>query len=142
MPTTEEFLDFLTERCRTLEMLDSSKNKLETVSKGNVKKNDKRITLATTSQVCLICKESHFLYCSEFLKQSAQDRLATAKKHQLCINCLKIGHYSRNCKSSKCRKCSRAHNTLLHVEQDNSSTKEPRVQESATKNSEECCVHA
>lgn len=25
MPTTEEFLDFLTERCRTLEILDSSK---------------------------------------------------------------------------------------------------------------------
>jgi len=137
MPTTEEFLDFLSERCRTLEMLDSSKNRSKIMLKSNVKRNDKRITLATISQVCLVCKESHCLFnCPEFLKQSTQDRLATAKVHQLCINCLKAGHYARNCKSSKCRKCAKAHNTLLHTEQVDLS-KELQAEDSLKKNSEE-----
>ncbi|XP_011858659.1 PREDICTED: uncharacterized protein LOC105556188 [Vollenhovia emeryi] len=120
MPTVEEFLKFLSERCRTLEMLDNNKAKPDVGSKGNTnKKVDKRvIAAAVTSQGCSLCKESHRLYdCAEFLKLSAQDRLAEIKRKQLCINCLRAGHYSKDCKSSTCRKCSRAHNTLLHMEQ-------------------------
>jgi len=35
---------------------------------------------------------------------------------KLCINCLKIGHYAKECKSSNCRKCAKVHNTLLHLD--------------------------
>lgn len=139
MPTVEEFLKFLNERCRTLEMLDNSKEKsetIETIPKGNVKKNGKRVTLAATSQVYSKCKESQCLFnCSDFLKLPIQDRLAEAKRQQLCINCLKAGHYPKNCKSSKCRKCLKTHNTLLHIERADSSSKES--QNSLQKNSEE-----
>ncbi|KMQ84915.1 hypothetical protein RF55_16893 [Lasius niger] len=50
MPTMEEFLKFLKERCRTLEMLDSCRGKSETTVKGNIKKSDKRVMLASTQQ--------------------------------------------------------------------------------------------
>lgn len=119
MPTIEEFFQFLSERCRTWEMVDNSKVKQETASKGGTKKGvDKRITAAaTTSQVCDLCKEGHRLYeCKQFLKLSAEERRVELRKKQLCINCMKAGHYAKDCRSSTCRKCSKPHNTLLHVE--------------------------
>jgi len=125
MPTTEEFLKFLKERCRTLEMLDSCRGKSEPTVKGNIKKSNKRVTLASTSQICVVCKESHNIFnCSEFLKLPIQDRIAEAKRQQLCINCLRAGHYAKNCRFSRCRKCSKLHNTLLHIEPTGSSNKE------------------
>lgn len=52
MPTVEEFLKFLNERCRTFEMLEGNKVKQEVMSQPSTsKKNDKRVTLAATSQV-------------------------------------------------------------------------------------------
>jgi len=118
MPTTEEFLKFLGERCRTLEMLDSNINRRGAILKSQTdKKSEKRVALAATSQICAICRESHCLFnCSEFLKLSVHDRISAVKQKQLCINCLKSGHYAKECRSTKCRKCSKAHNTLLHIQ--------------------------
>lgn len=124
--TRTEFLTFLNE-CRTLEMLDSNKPKSEVLQKGNVNKGkDKRIIVAAaTSQICTFCKESHRLFdCPAFLRLSPVNRRAEIKKKQLCMNCLRSGHYARDCKSSKCRKCSKAHNTLLHKERVENVSKE------------------
>ncbi|XP_071640848.1 uncharacterized protein [Temnothorax longispinosus] len=141
MPTTEDFLKFLNERCRTLEMLDSGQGqgKHETTQKKDVaKKSDKRVTLASTSQSCPICKGNHQVYnCSDLLKMSALDRQAAVKEKHLCLNCLKTGHYVKICKSTNCRKCSKAHNTLLHVEstetKDQANSSESRKSEDENK---------
>lgn len=103
-------------------MLDNHKAKQEIVPKGGTsKKNDKRITAAaTTKQVCELSKGNHRLYeCKDFLKLSAQERKEEVQKKQMCMNCLRIGHYAKDCRSSNCRKCSRAHNILLHLEKIN-----------------------
>lgn len=124
MPMMDQFLEFLQERCRTMEMLDQGKHKTETVNKGYVKRGDKRVALAATAQVCAMCKGTHYLYgCPEFLGLAVPDRIVIATKHKLCLNCLRTGHFVKNCKSSNCRKCAEAYNTLLHVEPAGSSVK-------------------
>lgn len=43
--------------------------------------------------------------------------LSVVKNNGLCMNCLKSGHYLRDCKSSHfCRNCQKPHHTLLHVD--------------------------
>ena len=43
--------------------------------------------------------------------------MEVTRSHNLCLNCLKPGHYSKKCTSlSKCHKCQRPHHTLLHIE--------------------------
>ena len=45
------------------------------------------------------------------------EKLSTLKIHKLCNNCLGGGHFAHNCKSlHMCKKCQRAHHTLLHIE--------------------------
>lgn len=42
----------------------------------------------------------------------------TIKNHELCMNCLKPGHFVRQCPSThKCRKCQKPHHTLLHIDE-------------------------
>ena len=43
--------------------------------------------------------------------------IATIKENNLCINCLKSGHFSKQCSSlNKCRKCQKPHHTLIHAD--------------------------
>ncbi|XP_011339965.1 uncharacterized protein LOC105280839 [Ooceraea biroi] len=83
--------------------------------------------MPTTKEFLKFCSERcrTLEICSEFLRLSVQERLAIVKQKQLCINCLKSGHYAKECKASKCRKCSKVHNTLLHLEGERSSSKKP-----------------
>lgn len=121
-------------------MLDNHKAKQEIVPKGGTsKKNDKRITLAATAkQVCEVCKGNHCLYeCKEFLKLSAQERKEEVKRRQMCINCLRIGHYAKDCRSSNCRKCSKAHNTLLHLERTSNNESEKRENDDSSQRQSE-----
>ncbi|KYN22286.1 hypothetical protein ALC57_05322 [Trachymyrmex cornetzi] len=137
MPTVEEFLKFLQEICRTFEMLNSGKVKQEPTTQDNTsKKVEKRVALAVTTQACPICQEKHHISnCEEFLKRSVQDRKAEVRKKQLCINCLRAGHYIKECRSSSCRKCFKAHNTLLHIDQ--ASAQSESVANPDTQSSEE-----
>ncbi|KYQ51351.1 hypothetical protein ALC60_09516 [Trachymyrmex zeteki] len=137
MPTVEEFLKFLQERCRTFEMLNSGKVKQEPTTQASIsKKKEKRVALAVITSACPLCQEKHHIYnCEEFLKRSVQDRKAEVRKKQLCINCLRAGYYAKECRSSSCRKCSKAHNTLLHVNQ--TSTQSGSVASSDAQSSEE-----
>ena len=48
------------------------------------------------------------------------------RSNSLCMNCLKPGHFVRECQSShRCRRCQKPHHTLLHVE-----TRSDKVQDS------------
>lgn len=41
----------------------------------------------------------------------------------LCMNCFRLGHFSKFCRSSCCRKCGSKHHTLLHTEQTKNESK-------------------
>lgn len=70
---------------------------------------------AVTGQAkCIICKENHYIYvCGKFLKSSLGTRRQLVKSHNLCHNCLKVGHMAKDCKSKECQRCNVKHNRLL-----------------------------
>lgn len=68
---------------------------------------------------CVLCKDSpHPLYvCSKFKCLTHDQMVSTLKEHGICMNCLRPGHFVKQCKSVHyCRKCQKPHHTLLHVE--------------------------
>ena len=87
------------------------------------------------SPTCLLCKtDKHPLYaCAKFKSLSHERKLSTLRDNHLCMNCLKPGHFVRECKSlHRCRKCQKPHHTLLHMDakdtpprENNSTTSQP-----------------
>ena len=70
---------------------------------------------STHNIVCIKCKGSHYMQkCDDFLKRNATERVMLVKTLKLCMNCLRKGHVVKDCKSSKCKNCTKSHNTLLH----------------------------
>jgi len=68
---------------------------------------------------CIGCKgEKHPLYsCSKFRSMSHDEMIALLKLHSHCLNCLRPGHFVKDCKSlHHCKVCQRPHHLLLHVE--------------------------
>ena len=68
---------------------------------------------------CLLCKtQKHPLYaCSQFKALPHDKMLSTVRSSNVCLNCLKPGHFSKNCTSNnQCRKCQKPHHTLLHID--------------------------
>ena len=68
---------------------------------------------------CSLCKaDKHPLYvCPSFRAMNHSDKVALLKERKACMNCLSSGHFAKNCKSShRCKRCQRAHHTLLHVD--------------------------
>ncbi len=73
----------------------------------------------STITSCTICKtEKHPLYaCTRFRSLTHDRMMSLLKEHGICMNCLRPGHFVRQCKSQhRCRKCQRPHHTLLHVQ--------------------------
>ena len=73
----------------------------------------------SASSHCVVCKcEKHPLYyCPKFKGMSHDCKLSVVRGNSLCMNCLKSGHFLKECKSSHhCRSCQKPHHTLLHVD--------------------------
>jgi len=64
-----------------------------------------------------MCKEAHHIQaCEAFLKLDTQQRAKQLKALKLCLNCLRPGHFAKNCSFDSCKVCNAKHNTLLHFE--------------------------
>ena len=77
---------------------------------------------------CILCgTDKHPLYvCTTFKSLPHEKMLSTLKDNNLCLNCLKPGHFVRECKSlHRCHKCQKPHHSLLHVEPRNSPSTQP-----------------
>ena len=77
---------------------------------------------ASTSELtnnCVLCKVGkHPLHtCSKFKGLTHDKMIATLKTNDLCMNCLRPGHFVKQCRSlNRCRKCQKPHHTLLHID--------------------------
>lgn len=131
----DKLMDFLIQRCHTLERIESGKSKtnlssdkgilkkqgqLRANGKNNPSKNsatEKVTSLAgsMTTGACFVCQGAHSVYkCNKFLAMSPEERNQEALKLKLCLNCLRNDHFVKSCKHGSCRECSGRHNTLLH----------------------------
>jgi transposase InsO family protein len=70
------------------------------------------------SQGCVLCNASHSLNtCSKFTHMTPEQRFVVTKDHNLCYNCLNVGHPAIKCRQkSACavEGCHKRHATLLH----------------------------
>ena len=85
----------------------------------------KPVTSCTLSVVnpspnnCIVCHhDKHPLYlCAAFKALSHADKLSVLKSNNFFLNCLKSGHFVRDCSSiHRCRICQKPHHSLLHSE--------------------------
>ncbi|XP_066596569.1 uncharacterized protein [Prorops nasuta] len=113
-PTFIQFSEFLTRHFNSLQSLG---NKPKT-SKQESGKSLKSQATSVNSNGCVHCGSNHLLYqCKDYLALTPQARSKFAFSQNLCINCLRPGHNCSNCSSSsRCRKCSKMHHTLLHFD--------------------------
>ncbi|XP_039315534.1 uncharacterized protein LOC120360046 [Solenopsis invicta] len=121
-PKLEDLLKCLRARATLLQTIERKKGIIKTkkITPG------KTSTLLTKKVSCAFCKGEHYIQnCSNFLKLSPQERSERVKQLRLCTNCLRKGHYSKECTFGACRKCNSKHNSLLHFEKgDQSEAKE------------------
>jgi Putative peptidase (DUF1758)./Protein of unknown function (DUF1759). len=116
LPNYVDFRSFMLLQSETHDIINDSKETTKhfptnTSQKLKVRTN----SYASFSITCPVCNGEHFIYqCSVFLRQDPQKRINTVNSLKLCSNCLRKGHSSHNCKSSKCKTCGKTHNTLLH----------------------------
>nr|XP_029719407.1 uncharacterized protein LOC115261646 [Aedes albopictus] len=118
---TVKFKDLIEFIQRRVTVLQSIQTKVvDTPSSAQVRKPTFRSASShSANQVsprkCLVCSEHHPLYlCGNFSKLSTEDKEKEVRRHQLCRNCLRRGHQSKDCSSStNCHKCRGRHHTLL-----------------------------
>ena len=86
---------------------------------------------------CPLCPtDTHPLYlCNNFKAQSVEERNSTASRLKVCVNCLSINHFLRECHSTRsCSYCGRKHHSLLHRGHHQQYNQQPR--QSAPPNSD------
>ena len=74
---------------------------------------------SSVKETCVACKATkhHLFSCPTFQSLSHEDMMSLLKSNNYCLNCLRPGHFVRQCPSShRCRQCQGLHHTLLHVD--------------------------
>lgn len=122
VPTLKQLTDFLAQHIKALEAsLHNVKYGFSAPSQGKYNQGKSTaVNVATTSDKCAYCgKGQHAIYkCESYLQLEIDKRIKEARARRLCLNCLKdTSHLARQCTMKPCRKCSKPHNTLLHIEQ-------------------------
>lgn len=75
------------------------------------------LTLKSTYQ-CAFCSENHLPIpsrCNKILNMKVKDRQTLIRKNNLCQNCFYNHHVDACPFEPACKKCDESHNTLLHV---------------------------
>lgn len=117
--TFDALLQFLKQKCRLLETLNLTTSENQSI---NQQKPRVKAHLSTNTYSCPMCNNKHSIYnCKKFLDLIPKDRLNESRRLNLCINCLRKNHATKDCTAGTCRKCDKKHHTLLHLLTENSS---------------------
>lgn len=116
LPTWIQLKEFLEERYRMLERLESSHKRpdIKQIHQTNNQGKSLKAFQTTMSNTCIICEESHSLYsCQKWKEMSPKDRLSVVKKQKWCKRCLRSHEDKQKCEKV-CKKCKKGHSTWLH----------------------------
>ncbi|XP_062537817.1 uncharacterized protein LOC134206142 [Armigeres subalbatus] len=140
LPKYDQTIFFLKTNCQILEQCESSRalsqptipktKAMSSISKMPPLKTNAATTSSSTYQAsCQICGGGHFNFqCETFKQLTATQRAEKVRATGLCYNCLRKGHQSRECTSSKtCQRCSKRHHTLLHEETGRNNSQEGKT---------------
>lgn len=121
IPTLKEMLAFLSDRCQMLQGMKNDSAKIiphATRANATHARQTPKTFFATGSGSCNYCNGSHSTFtCASLIKLPVNSRIEEARKRHLCLNCLRKGHSTRDCKNpGSCQKCGKKHNSLLHLE--------------------------
>ena len=122
VPPYAKLLEFLNLRAQASEFATSEPRKNPRSDSHPSKKHPSNrsvshfVSIGGDTSKCVVCKdEKHPLYaCTRFKALSHGRKIATLKEN-LCMNCLRPGHFARQCTNmSRCRRCQKSHRTLIH----------------------------
>ncbi|XP_065075282.1 uncharacterized protein LOC135699026 [Ochlerotatus camptorhynchus] len=115
--TYKQILEFIQKRSRILQTLQLSQlsSSFQIESKPKPRVSSAHVSTSSSAR-CICCQQPHLLFlCDKFQKLTPHERFDLAKKHSLCINCLKGVHLAKDCSSGACKTCAKKHHTLLHL---------------------------
>lgn len=126
-PTVQELLDFLDRHAKalsnvhSLEQKEASKKRKHEETQPNsegrrfkAEKPEGETGKRLLPNMCAICNNKHPVHaCPSFLKMNQASRKKNVKEHNLCRNCLKPHHISKDCYGGPCSRCDVKHNSLL-----------------------------
>ena len=147
VPHYNKLLEFLNLRAQASEALPTDpKRGLARVNEFAKKSGNKQVSLFAANadeppslpSHCPVCKtEKHHLFACDKFKTFSHDRkMSIVKSNNLCINCLRPGHFLKQCKSAyHCRRCQKLHHTLMHIDHTESN---PVSQERPSENISAC----
>ena len=112
VPDYQELLDFLNLRAQAAEASSERKRVSKPINS--------MVATSTLTGSCISCgQEKHQLYAYiKFRSLPHAEKLDLLQSNRYCLNCLRPGHFVKNCKSlNHCKHCQRPHHTLLHTEE-------------------------
>ncbi|XP_066256304.1 uncharacterized protein [Euwallacea similis] len=118
VPSWESLREFLKNRADMLAAIERQRGSTKTEKNAGFKHNRASVkTFVESDLKCVVCKANHLLVnCQRFLAMPLSERFNKAKQLKLCLNCLKLGHFGKDCRAKHCAKCTTKHHTLLHFE--------------------------
>ncbi|XP_045458533.1 uncharacterized protein LOC123668885 [Melitaea cinxia] len=124
LPTFKQFTEFLTNRYRDLEFLDSKPTPVNrNINVQNNSNNTSKVNTLKTFHAssfknqCAFCKDNNhsIINCTLFSRETVEARRNFVHNNNLCFNCLGGNHSAKFCRNLKtCRICKRQHHSLLH----------------------------
>ena len=122
-----KLLEFINLRAQASETPTPNRKRSEPHTMRNTQTNNPVTSFAANTASptpdCVLCKgEKHPLYaCVRFETLTHDKMVSTLKSNNLCMNCLRPGHFVKHCNSvHRCRQCHKPYHTLLHIESEQS----------------------